>query len=114
MKNANKKIQTSFSAAELTLTVDGSELNTREYAAREHYKFLRSIGRGLPSTPAQAKHFVSRPSMDILNMDDVQRIEAIMNAAGFEGRYQYTKSGRWVRLLNSEYLAKAIKVKFGI
>ncbi|MFN9113672.1 MAG: hypothetical protein ACK5XN_26685 [Bacteroidota bacterium] len=106
--------RTSFSAAELTLTLDGYRLNTLEYAPREHYKFIRSIGRGLPSTAAQARHFVAKPNMDVLNMDDVHAIEAIMNAAGLQGRYQYTKSGRWVRLVNSCDFAKAIKVKFGI
>lgn len=108
------KPQTSFSAAELTLTADGFRLNTREYAPREQYKFIRSIGRGLPSTAAQARHFVRRPNMDVLNMDDVQVIEQIMNAAGLHGRYQYTKSGRWVRLVNPCDLSNAIKVKFGI
>lgn len=108
------KTQTSFSAAELTLTVDGFMHNAFEYAPLQHYKFLRSIGRGLPSTAAQARHFVRRPNMDILNMDDVQVIEQIMNAAGLRGVYQYTKSGRWVRLVNPCDLAKAVKVKFGI
>lgn len=90
---------------------DNFVFNTKESTGQ--YKFVMGFGRRLPATKAQAKHFVKEGiCLDVLNNIDVERVEKILNDAGFVGEYQYTKSKRWVRLQNNGDLHKAIRVKF--
>lgn len=99
-------------ASEINLEKDGFRFNTRTHPARSHYKFLMDLGRVLPETKAQIKHFVSSSiSLDVLNADDVEVVEEILVKYGFTGKYKYTKSKGWVRLQNYEDLIKAFKLK---
>lgn len=90
---------------------DNFIFNTNEHTGQ--YKFIMSLGRRLPATKAQAKHFVKEGiCLDVLNNVDVDRVEKILNDAGFVGDYRFTKSKRWVRLQNNGDLHEAIKAKF--
>lgn len=78
-----------------------------------HYKSLMKLGLVLPSTKAQAKHFISTQTfMDVFNAKDVEVVEALMNKHGFEGEYKYTKSNKWVRLQNISDLKAALKAEY--
>lgn len=94
-------------------TTFNSPLTTVEL--KGHYKVQMSWGMCLPSTPSQARYFIKSGSrIASLNNVDVDRVESILNAAGFEGEYRYTKSKQSVQLRNQEDLATALKVKFNI
>ena len=81
--------------------------------AKSHYKELMKLGRCLPSTPSQAKFFVSNEiRLDILNSRDVLMVETILNKHGYEGDYKFTKSTKWVRLQNNDDLIKAVQLEF--
>lgn len=96
--NWNEKVSYYFSA--------------NEYKGR--YKFIMGMGRCFPITKAQAKYFVKEGiCLDVLNNMDVEKIEKVLNDAGFVGEYKFSKSKTWVRLQNNSDLHKAIKVKFG-
>lgn len=100
-------------ANELDLKKDGFLFNTKTRPARSHYKFIMKMGGILPETKAQAKFFVSNGiCLDVLNFDDVLNIEQILNRHGFLGNYVYTKSKRWVRLVNNSDLNLALKLEF--
>jgi hypothetical protein len=78
-----------------------------------HYKFLMGLGRVLPSTTAQARHFLSKGlGLDVLNSKDVEVVEVLLNKHGFEGDYKYTKSKNWVRLQNVIYLHEALQREY--
>lgn len=78
-----------------------------------HYKFLMSMGRYFPCNKNQAIFFVkNRIVLSVLNSKDVEKVESVLNEAGLEGDYRYTKSNIWVRLQNHEDLYKALRVKF--
>lgn len=100
-------------ASELNLKKDGYNFNCNTYKAGSHYKFIMRLGRCFPSTQAQAKYFISEGiCLDVLNGDDVEKVEAILNKHGFEGDYKFTKSKTWVRLQNNSDLHKALKLEF--
>ena len=100
-------------ASELNLKKDGYNFNCNTYQAGSHYKFIMSLGRCFPSTQAQAKYFIYEGiCLDVLNGDDVEKVEAILNKHGFEGDYKFTKSRIWVRLQNNSDLHKALKLEF--
>ena len=81
--------------------------------ASGHYKFSMRLGRCLPTTKAQAKYFISEGiHIDVLNNVDVEIVEKILNEAGFVGNYEFTKSKRWVRLINQSDLHRAFAKKF--
>ena len=81
----------------------------------QHYKCLMRLGRIFPSTRAQANFFVSEGVLlDVLNGDDVEKVESLLNKHGFEGNYKSTKSKIWGRLQNHKDLQKALKLEFNI
>ena len=85
--------------------------NANEY--KGHYKFIMGLGCCFPATKAQAKHFVKEGiCLDVLNNMDVDKVEKVLNEAGFVGEYKFTKSKTWVRLQNNGDLHKALRVKF--
>lgn len=102
-------------AHELNLKKDGYLFNCKPHKAGSHYKFLMRLGRVLPSTKAQAKYFISQGvCLDVLNGDDVEKVESILNRNGFIGNYKFTKSKNWARLQNNIDLQKALKKEFDI
>ena len=83
--------------------------------AGQHYKFLMELGRVFPTTAPQSRYFIGNNlKLDVLNRDDVDRVEALLNEFGFEGDYRYTSTKRWVRLVNHEDLYKALELKYSI
>ncbi len=87
--------------------------NTLECKAGQHYTYLMKLGRILPTTKSQAKFFVTNGcKLDVLNIVDVQRVEALLNETGLEGDYKYTKNNHWVRLVNIEALYEALRKKY--
>lgn len=97
-------------ASELNLKKDGYNFNCKTYKTGRHYKSIMRLGRCFPSTPAQINYFISEEiCLDVLNGDDVEKIEAILTKHGFEGDYKFTKSKNWVRLQNNSDLHKALK-----
>ena len=100
-------------SSELNLKKDGYNFNCNTQKAGSHYKFIMRLGRCFPSTRAQAKYFISEGiCLDVLNKDDVEKVEALLNKHGFEGDYKLTKSKTWVRLQNNSVLHKALKLEF--
>jgi len=81
-------------ATELDLKKEGYHMSGNSFNGK--YKLIMSIGRCLPKTKDQAKYFYSLyknyGQIDVLNYDDVEKIEAILNKHGFKGNYKYTKS----------------------
>ena len=99
--------------SELKLEKTGYNLSANTYKARSHYRFKMKMGRCLPSTIAQAKYFISEGiCLDVLNMDDVEKIEAILNKHGLSGDYKYTKSKLFVRLQNDVDLHMALEAEY--
>jgi len=87
--------------------------NTGSWAPRSHYKNVMSTGRLLPCSKAQARFFVQNNiALDVLNNKDVENIEALLHKHGFVGDYTYTKSKRWVRLINQNDLHLALKNEY--
>ena len=100
-------------ASKLKLEKTGYNFSTNTYSAGSHYKFIMKIGRCLPSTKAQAKYFISEGiCLDVLNADDVEKVESILNKHGFSGDYRYTKSKRFVRLQNDVDLHVALGMEY--
>lgn len=100
-------------AQQINLESQDFIFNTNERQAGQHYTFLMKLGRILPTTPAQAKFFINNEcKLDVLNIVDVQRVEALLNEAGLEGDYKYTKNNHWVRLVNIEALYEALRKKY--
>ena len=81
--------------------------------AGEHVSLILSLGRVFPITKAQAQKVARNGFFDVLNNKDVENIEKIMNKHGFNGQYKLTKSKTWVRLMNFQDFAKALKLEFG-
>lgn len=85
------------------------------YPAKSQYKFTMSLGRVFPTTSTQARYFLQQGiCLDVLNSRDVEVVESLLNKHGFEGQYTFTKSGRWVRLVNNEALNNALKAEYSI
>jgi hypothetical protein len=102
-------------AIELNLTKDGHNCSCKTYKSRSHYKFIMRLGRCFPSTQAQAKYFITeKVCLDVLNGDDVEKVETILNKHEFKGDYKFTKSKTWVRLQNNSDLHKALKLEFNL
>ena len=100
-------------AQQVNLESQNFIFSTNERQAGQHYTFHMKLGLILPTTLAQAKFFVkNKCQLDVLNIVDVQRVEALLNEAGLEGDYKYTKSNRWVRLVNIEALYEALRKKY--
>ena len=107
--------RTFLKASELTLPDAGYTMSMNIYPPKSHYKSLMRLGRVFPNTPAQAKFFLSKGvCLDVLNSKDVELLEQFLNKYGFEGKYKYTKSKQWVRLVNAHHLLNAIKIAFNI
>ena len=71
------------------------------------------LGRVFPTTAPQSRYFInSNLKLDVLNRDDVDRVESLLNEFGFEGDYKYTKNKHWVRPVNHEDLYRALKLKY--
>lgn len=89
--------------------------STNERRSGQHYKYLMNLGRILPTTKAQARYFVTnRCKFDVLNIVDVERVEAIFCEFGGAGEYKYTGSRRWVRLVNIEAFYEVLKMKYNL
>lgn len=102
-------------ANELQLKREDFHFSTKIYKPKSHYKFLMRMGRVLPTTKAQAKHFIqSKCEFGVLNSYDVGCIEAIFAECGKEGEYRYTKSRTWVRLTNIEDFYNCLKQKYNL
>lgn len=100
-------------ANEIDLKKDGYLFSAIVKPARSHYKELMRIGRVFPTTKAQAIAFIKMGvNPDIYNMDDVEFVEKELSPYGFVGEYRYTKSRRWVRLVNIDDVHKALKLKY--
>lgn len=100
---------------ELNLKQDGYNLSCNTCRAGSHYKLLMRLGRCFPSTQAQAKYFISEEiCLDVLNGDDVEKVESMLNKHGFKGYYKLTKSKNSARLQNNWDLHKALKLEFNV
>lgn len=98
-------------ALEIKLEKQGFLFSTKD--AKGNYKNLMSLGRCFPSTKAQATFFItSGVCLDVLNVNDVMKVEALLNSHGLTGDYVYTKSKTWVRLTNNIDLFLALKKEF--
>jgi len=79
----------------------------------EHYSYRLEIGRLFPTTKTQAKAFVKGEyGLDMLGIGDVEKIEALLQKHGFQGKFKYTKSKRWVWLLNINDFRTALKKEY--
>lgn len=102
-----------MTVSEFQLEKVGYTFNCNTRKSGSHYKFLMGMGRIFPTTVAQAKYFVSEGiSLDVLNYQDVQIVEGMLNKHGYSGEYKWTKSGTWVRLINSGDLHKALRAEY--
>ena len=100
-------------ASELCLTPDGFLFSTNSYPKGSHCKLLLAIGRALPTCKSQAVYFLkNKIILDVLNYEDVTKIESLLNKHGYAGDYKYTKSGNWVRLQNHSDLYSSLKKEF--
>ena len=104
--------------SEIKLEPKGYKMSTNTRAAKSHYRFVMDLGRIFPSSKAQARHFLRNgggcQNLDVLNYDDARFVESFLNKHGLQGEYKYTKSGDWVRLVNTSDLKKAVRLEFGI
>lgn len=95
------------------LNLEQQNFNFSAQTKTGHYKQSMKLGLVLPSTKAQAKHFIATQAfMDVFNYKDVEVVEALMNKHGFKGEYKYTKSNKWVRLENISDLKAALKAEY--
>lgn len=102
-------------ANEIILEAQNFIFSTNERRSGQHYKYLMDLGRILPTTKAQARHFVAnRCKFDALNIVDVERVEAIFSEFGGAGEYKYTGSRRWLRLVNIEAFYEVLKMKYNL
>ena len=100
---------------DINLEYQGFFFNATEKKAGQHYKFLMELGRVFPTTAPQSRYFIDNNlKLDVLNRNDVDRVEALLNEFGFEGDYRYTSTKRWVRLVNHDALYKALEAKYNI
>lgn len=100
---------------DINLEYRGYFFNANEKKAGQHYKFLMELGRVFPTTAPQSRYFINNNlKLDVLNRDDVDRVESLLNEFGFEGDYRYTTRKHWVRLVNHEDLYTALKLKYNI
>lgn len=107
--------RTYLKANELSLPETQYTMSMNTYPPKSHYKFLMGLGRVFPNTPTQAKYFISKGiCLDVLNAKDVYLLENFLNKYGFEGKYQYTKSKQFVRLLNWHVLEQALKIAYNL
>lgn len=104
-----------MNANEIILDAQNFIFSTNERRSGQHYKYLMNLGRILPTTRAQARYFVAnRCKFDALNIVDVERVEAIFCEFGGTGKYKYTGSRRWVRLVNIEAFYEVLKMKYNL
>lgn len=96
-------------AADLKIEKKGYLFSTKTYPKGSHTKGVFSLGIALPNSLSQLKKFTH---IDVLNGDDVEKVEKILNENGFKGEYSLTKSKRWARLRNIDDLKKALKNEF--
>ncbi|MBR6806144.1 MAG: hypothetical protein IKM47_06490 [Bacteroidaceae bacterium] len=83
--------------------------------ARSHYKFTMREGRVFPTTRAQAQYFIKcHCRFDALNIDVVEHIEKLLNKYDLKGEYKYTKSKRWVRLINVWQLYDCLRKEYNL
>ena len=102
-------------ASEVILDAQSFIFSTNERRSGQHYKYLMDLGRILPTTRAQARYFVTnRCKFDVLNIVDVERVEALFREFGGAGEYKYTGSRRWVRLVNIEAFYKVLEMKYNL
>jgi len=100
---------------DINLKKDNFNFSCKSFPAKSHYKFIMTLGRAFPITKAQARYFVSENiSLDVLNADDVEKVEFMLNKHGFEGNYKWTKSKTWVRLVNQSDLHESFKKEFNL
>lgn len=98
---------------EITLPVQGFTMSANIYPARSHYRFIMSLGHVFPTTKSQAQLFISKSNgFDVLNMDDVMLIDALMIKHSLVADFKYTKSKHWVRLQNVDDFKKALKLEY--
>lgn len=98
---------------EINLPPAKHRFNTDYVAKNRHYKQLMQMGRLLPSCKSQAQFFIRfNCELDMLNAADVERIENLLNTYSYKGVYRYTRSKRWVRLINQKDLRDAIYRQF--
>ena len=101
--------------SEFRLKKDGYNFNCDTRKARQHYQLHMSIGSVFPSTPPQARYFISKGiCLGVLNGEDVETVETLLNKHGFEGDYKFTKSKTWVRLQNNVDLHTALKLEYNL
>ena len=109
----NTKKNNHMTVSEFQLEKVGYTFNCNTRKSGSQYKFLMAMGRIFPTTLAQAKYFVSQGvCLDTLNYQDVLIVEGMLNKHGYSGDYKWTKSGTWVRLVNSGDLHKALKSEY--
>lgn len=107
-----------------TTTIKASEIRNLSETSmlytcgeRKHYKFLMSLGRVLPTTRSQAKHFLKENySLGVLCMGDVNKIEALFARNGHAGecQYRYTKNESFVRLDSVTLFEECLRKEFNI
>lgn len=95
-------------AKEIILDVQNFIFSTNERKSGQHYKYLMVLGRILPTTRANRCKFY------VLNIVDVERIEALFCEFGGAGEYEYTCSRRWVRLVNIEAFYEVLRMKYNL
>lgn len=102
-------------ANELNLPEVRYTMSMNIYPPKSHYKFVMGLGRVFPNSIAQAKFFISKGiHLDVLNAKDVSLLENFLNKYGFEGKYKYTKSKQFVRLVNWLDLEQALKIAYNL
>ena len=102
-------------ASKIILEAQNFVFSTNERRSGQHYKYLMYLGRILPTTRAQAHHFIAnRCTFDVLNIVDVERIEPIFREFGGAGEYKYSSSRKWVRLVNIEAFYEVLKLKYNL
>jgi hypothetical protein len=105
----------SFKASELNLPEVRYTMSMNIYPPKSHYKFTMQLGRVFPNSTAQAKFFISKGiCLDVLNAKDVCLLENFLNRYNFEGKYRYTKSKQFVRLVNWLDLEQALKIAYNL
>jgi len=109
----NTKKNNHMTVSEFQLEKVGYTFNCNTRKSGSHYKFYMNYGQIWPTTKAQAKYFVSQGiCLSVLNYQDVLIVEGMLNKHGYSGDYKWTESGRWVRLINSGDLHKALKSEY--
>lgn len=95
------------------MMADGYLFNLRSYPAGSHTRDIMKMGRTLPCCKSQVQYYVSNVfEIDVLNREDVEKLEMLLNKHGLYGEYKWTKSGRWVRIQNINDVHKALKLEY--